>query len=191
VPWTPEPTATVNTGAWVDDTANYDWGQWNNDASTEPEVTEDPAATLEAFNDIWDDSTAAGTFTVNTPETTTGGEWDPATLEIPTAGEDSAPINSFIDTNWQNDMPWINVDADTDADDDANTATIGDSFIDTNWQLDMPWLNDEPSTTTPAEEGVTAGDAEPTTADFEEMFDQIDTAGDNDWESVTEDESDF
>lgn len=55
----------------------------------------------------------------------------------------------------------------------------------------MPWLNDEPSTPTPAEEAVTTGDVEPTTEDFEAMFDQIDTAGDFDWESVTEDESDF
>ena len=49
VPWTPEDnTATANTGAWVDDSHLYDWGQWNNNSETEVEVTEeDPAATLE------------------------------------------------------------------------------------------------------------------------------------------------
>ena len=55
----------------------------------------------------------------------------------------------------------------------------------------MPWLNANPSDATSAEEAVTAGDVEPTTEDFEAMFDQIDIAGDFDWESVTEDESDF
>ena len=200
VPWTPEDnTATANTGAWVDDSHLYDWGQWNNNSETEVEVTEeDPAAAIEQFNDIWDNSPAAGSFVVNTPDYT-GGEWDPSATDITTTGEDAALtqdeldiLNSFVDTNWQNNQPWINVDTDADANAEATAFPNApeDDFINTSWQNDMPWLNAHPTDATSAEEAVTAGDVEPTTEDFEAMFDQIDI-NDFDWESVTEDESDF
>ena len=163
-PWTPEETtATVNAGAWVDDSANYDWGQWNNNSSTNDEVAEDPVATLEQFNDIWDtspapgsfvvntpeyndiydNSPAAGSFVVNTPEAAIGAELSPPSMEITTTGEDYALtqdeldlVNSFITTEWQNDMPWMNVDTDASTDADATAfpaAPVDDGFLNTSW----------------------------------------------------------
>ena len=158
--WNPEPTTTTsnNTGAWVDDSHLYDWGQWNNndsDSESEEEVEAvNPVATLEP--------PATESFVVNVPETATDpvNEWNPtATIEIPTADE-SGPTQEELD--------------------------MLDSFINTSWQNDMPWLNAHPPTT-PAEEAVTAGDVAPTTDDFEDMFNEIDTAGDSDWEDGSDD----